>query len=118
MNKIIRNQFDLFSEWVGDRVGKPSAFLIALSLVFVWAGFGPVSHFSETWQLVINTGTTIATFLMVFLLQNTQNRDDSETKASLRDIIEAQKVQLESSRHLAERLTAIEYQLDRLDEES
>ena len=55
--------------------GKPAAFLTALGVVLVWAITGPIFHYSDTWQLVINTGTTIVTFLMVFLIQNTQNRD-------------------------------------------
>ena len=56
-------------------MGSPWSFLVALGIVVVWAITGPLFHYSDTWQLVINTGTTIVTFLMVFLIQNTQNRD-------------------------------------------
>jgi low affinity Fe/Cu permease len=70
--------FRRFSRWSSDRLGSSSAFLIAITVVVIWALTGPAFGFSETWQLVINTGTTIVTFLMVFLIQNTQNR---ETKA-------------------------------------
>lgn len=113
MKKIIRNKFDLFSEWVGDNLGKPAAFSLALLSVLVWAGFGPMAHYSETWQLIINTGTTIATFLMVFLLQNTQNRDTVETHDLLRDIRDAQQTLIDAQRRLAERITAIELTLDK-----
>lgn len=115
MNKIIRTKFDLFSEWVGDNLGKPAAFALALSSIMVWAGFGPIAHYSETWQLIVNTGTTIATFLMVFLLQNTQNRDTTETQELLREIRDNQRILLDVQRKLGERLTLIEYQIDRSD---
>jgi low affinity Fe/Cu permease len=70
--------FRRFARWSSDRLGSPPAFLTAVAVVVIWALTGPLFQFSETWQLVINTGTTIVTFLMVFLIQNTQNR---ETKA-------------------------------------
>ena len=70
-----RNTFQDMAEKTAHAVGTYWAFLIALSLVIIWAVSGPFFGFSDTWQLVINTGTTIATFLMVFLIQNTQNRD-------------------------------------------
>ncbi len=69
------NTFQHLAEKTAHAVGTYWAFLIALSLVVIWAVSGPFCNFSDTWQLVINTGTTIATFLMVFLIQNTQNRD-------------------------------------------
>lgn len=67
--------------------GSPLAFIFCLSAVLVWALSGPFFNFSETWQLVINTGTTIITFLMVFLIQNTQNRDGAALQAKLDEII-------------------------------
>jgi low affinity Fe/Cu permease len=67
--------------------GSPAAFLICVAVVVAWAAAGPVFGFSETWQLVINTGTTIVTFLMVFLIQNTQNRDGIALQAKLDELI-------------------------------
>ena len=69
--------------------GRPLAFILALALVVVWAATGPIFGFSEVWQLVINTGTTIVTFLMVFLVQNTQNRDSAAIQAKLDELIRA-----------------------------
>ncbi len=71
----MRDVFRRFSCSTSAAVGSPWAFLLALAVVIVWAVTGPLFGFSDTWQLVINTGTTIVTFLMVFLIQNTQNRD-------------------------------------------
>ena len=71
--------------------GKPAAFLLAFSTVVVWGLSGPIFHFSDTWQLVINTGTTIITFLMVFLIQNTQNRDTMALQLKLSELILALK---------------------------
>lgn len=112
MNKIIRGKFDLFSEWIADNLGKPVSFALALSSVLVWASFGPFTGYSQTWQLIINTGTTIATFLMVFLLQNTQNRDTTEIHEMLREIRQSQRSLLETQRKLNERIMVIEYELD------
>ena len=67
--------------------GQPSAFIIALSIIVVWGVTGPLFHWSDTWQLVINTGTTIVTFLMVFLIQNAQNRDAAAIQAKLDELI-------------------------------
>src|SRR6188472_1278005 len=67
--------------------GTPAAFIVCLLVVFIWAVSGPVFAFSDTWQLVINTGTTIVTFLMVFMVQNTQNRDGAATQAKLDELI-------------------------------
>jgi low affinity Fe/Cu permease len=68
-------------------VGSPWAFLVAIAVVFAWALSGPRFHYSDTWQLVINTGTTIITFLMVFLIQNTQNRDARAIHLKLDELI-------------------------------
>jgi low affinity Fe/Cu permease len=70
-------------------VGSPWAFAAAAIIVLVWAATGPVYHFSDTWQLVINTGTTVVTFLMVFLIQNTQNREARVTQLKLDELIRA-----------------------------
>jgi low affinity Fe/Cu permease len=67
--------------------GRPAAFILACGVVLVWAATGPMFHWSDTWQLVINTGTTIATFLMVFLIQNTQNRDTESLQIKLDELI-------------------------------
>lgn len=72
-------------------VGSPSAFFLALMILAVWGISGPLFHFSDTWQLVINTGTTIITFLMVFLIQNTQNRDAKATHLKLDELIHSTK---------------------------
>jgi len=71
--------------------GKPAAFLTAFAVVLLWAVTGPIFHYSDTWQLVINTGTTIVTFLMVFLIQNTQNRDTVALQIKLSELIVAMK---------------------------
>ena len=68
-------------------MGKPIAFLVALLAVIIWAATGPIFHYSDTWQLVINTSTTIVTFLMVFLIQNTQNRDTMAVQLKLSELI-------------------------------
>jgi low affinity Fe/Cu permease len=67
--------------------GQPVAFVVALVLILVWGASGPVFHYSDTWQLVVNTSTTIITFLMVFLIQNSQNRDGAAMQAKLDEII-------------------------------
>src|SRR5256884_1729749 len=79
--------FSRFAKWVSSKLGHPLAFFIAVLIIVVWAIAGPIFHFSDTWQLVINTGTTIATFLMVFLVQNTQNRDAAAVQLKLDELI-------------------------------
>ena len=79
----IHNRFERLAEWISAAMGRPMAFLAAFALVLFWAVSGPLFHFSDTWQLVINTGTTITTFLMVFLLQNTGNRTITELQEHL-----------------------------------
>ncbi|HET8547852.1 MAG TPA: low affinity iron permease family protein [Bryobacteraceae bacterium] len=75
--------------WTAERCGMPSTFFLAVTIVIVWATTGPMFHFSDSWQLVINTGTTIVTFLMVFLIQNTQNRDAKAMQLKLDELIRA-----------------------------
>jgi low affinity Fe/Cu permease len=79
--------FTLFAGRIAAFAGRPFAFILALLCVLVWIVTGPLFGFSEDWQLVINTGTTIVTFLMVFLVQNSQNRDSAAIQAKLDEII-------------------------------
>jgi|SRR5579872_4707515 len=79
--------FAKFANATARITGSPPAFLLCVLLVVVWAATGPLFKFSETWQLVINTGTTIVTFLMVFLIQNTQNRDGAAIQTKLDELI-------------------------------
>jgi low affinity Fe/Cu permease len=81
--------FSGFAKWIAHHAGRPSAFTLAAAVVVVWAVTGPLFGFSDTWQLVINTGTTIVTFLMVFLIQNTQNRDTEAIQLKLDELIRA-----------------------------
>jgi low affinity Fe/Cu permease len=81
--------FRRFAHFTAAKVGSPWSFLLAVSIVVVWGLTGPIFHFSDTWQLVINTGTTIITFLMVFLIQNTQNRDALAIHLKLDELIRA-----------------------------
>ena len=79
--------FRKFANTVSDLVGSVWAFIAAAFIIMAWAVTGPVFAFSDTWQLIINTGTTIVTFLMVFLIQNTQNRDNKATQTKLDELI-------------------------------
>lgn len=79
--------FTKAADVVAHVAGRPSTFLVCLLVVLAWAVCGPLFHFSEVWQLLINTGTTIVTFLMVFLIQNTQNRDTAAVHAKLDELI-------------------------------
>jgi low affinity Fe/Cu permease len=81
--------FRKFAGVVSKATGSAWAFIAAVTLVVVWAVTGPIFHFSEVWQLVINTGTTIITFLMVFLIQNTQNRDSAALHLKLDELLRA-----------------------------
>lgn len=84
-----KGAFVRLAEAIARFTGCPSAFLTALAVILVWAISGPVFGFSDTWQLVINTGTTIVTFLMVFLIQNSQNRDTAAMQLKLDELIRA-----------------------------
>src|SRR5215510_13299211 len=83
--------FDKFSTTLTKIAGRPSAFIAALIIVVGWAATGPIFKFSDTWQLVINTGTTIITFLMVFVIQQTQNKDTIAIHLKLNELIAATK---------------------------
>ena len=81
--------FARMSNEVARLTGKPATFALCCLVIVVWGATGPVFHYSDTWQLIINTGTTIVTFLMVFLIQNTQNRDGAALQAKLDELIRA-----------------------------
>ena len=83
--------FTRFAKITSRNAGRPGAFFLAVLILLAWALSGPVFGFSDTWQLVINTGTTIVTFLMVFLIQNTQNRDSEALQVKLDELIRATK---------------------------
>jgi low affinity Fe/Cu permease len=85
----MREYFRIFSEAVSRAAGTPVAFVVAVLIIVVWLVTGPIFHYSDTWQLVINTSTTIVTFLMVFLLQNTQNRESRATQIKLDELLRA-----------------------------
>ncbi|MDX8505841.1 low affinity iron permease family protein [Mesorhizobium captivum] len=84
---MIEKFFTEVANRVAHLAGMPPTFAICVLIVLVWAGIGPFFGFSDTWQLVINTGTTIVTFLMVFLIQNTQNRDSAAIQTKLDELI-------------------------------
>jgi low affinity Fe/Cu permease len=79
--------FTQFAKWTSHVSGSPAAFALAIGIVLIWGVSGPLFGYSDTWQLVINTGTTIVTFLMVFLIQNTQNRDSEAIQVKLDELI-------------------------------
>ena len=81
--------FTVVASTVASWAGQPAAFVFALGAIFLWLGSGPAFGWSDTWQLVVNTATTIVTFLMVFLIQNSQNRDSAAMQAKLDEIIRA-----------------------------
>lgn len=83
----VGTMFAAAAHWTSRQCGRASTFAIAVAAILLWAATGPVFHFSDTWQLVINTGTTIVTFLMVFLIQNTQNRDSAVLHLKLDELI-------------------------------
>ena len=83
MKAFLKSRFDLLAEWISAALGRPLAFLAAVAIVALWAISGPVFGFSDTWQLVINTGTTISTFLMVFLLQKRRSSRSTVSQKQL-----------------------------------
>jgi low affinity Fe/Cu permease len=106
--------FTRFAKWTAHFTGKPVTFILAVTIIVVWATTGPIFKFSDTWQLVINTGTTIITFLMVFLIQNTQNRDTEALQIKLDEIIRS----IKGARNLVLNLEELEErELDEIREE-
>ncbi len=101
----MNEHFRKFAHASAEAVGSPRAFQAALTLIIVWGITGPIFHYSDTWQLVINTTTTIVTFLMVFLIQNTQNRDAHAIHLKLDELIRADK-------HARNKLLALEEMSD------
>jgi low affinity Fe/Cu permease len=87
----MRDAFAVFARGSSRVLGTPWAFIIALAIIVIWGVSGHIFHYSDTWQLIINTGTTIVTFLMVFLIQNTQNRDAKAVHLKLDELIRALK---------------------------
>ncbi|HET8845476.1 MAG TPA: low affinity iron permease family protein [Ktedonobacteraceae bacterium] len=82
-----KSSFSRFAQRVSILMGNPIAFITAVAIIIVWGLSGPIFHFSDTWQLIVNTSTTIITFLMVFLIQNTQNRDNEAIQIKLDELI-------------------------------
>ena len=85
----MKELFRKLSHWCAQAVGSPAAFITAIVVTLVWAASGRYFHYSDTWQLVINTGTSVATFMIVFLIQNTQNRDARVMQMKLDELIRA-----------------------------
>jgi low affinity Fe/Cu permease len=85
----MNDAFHRMARFAATAVGRPRSFFVAIAVIVVWAVTGPIFHFSDTWQLIINTGTTIVTFLMVFLIQNTQNRDAKAVHLKLDELLRA-----------------------------
>jgi low affinity Fe/Cu permease len=87
----VRKLFRRFAEATSRQAGKPTAFILAATMIVLWAATGPLFGFGDTWQLVINTSTTIITFLMVFLIQSSQNRDSAALQIKLDELIRTSK---------------------------
>ncbi|TSD66109.1 low affinity iron permease family protein [Inquilinus sp. KBS0705] len=87
MAKKKKNLFERFANWATMATGSSAAFIIAISTIIVWLITGPIFNYSDTWQLIINTGTTIVTFLMVFLIQKSQNKDSKAVHLKLNELL-------------------------------
>jgi len=107
----LSHTFSRFASRIAEWMGAPAAFLVALSLIVVWLLTGPLFGFSTEWQLIVNSGTTVATFLMVFLIQNTQNRDARAIHLKLDELLRA------SPKARNEFMEAEEVELDKIERE-
>ena len=85
----VDEKFEKVADRISTAAGRPTTYFVACAVIVVWAATGPFLHYSDTWQLVVNTGTTIITFLMVFLIQSTQNRDTKALQVKLDELIRA-----------------------------
>jgi len=110
----MKELFRKFSQATSQAVGSSWAFIIAVLIIVVWGITGPLFHYSDTWQLVINTGTTIITFLMVFLIQNTQNRDAKAIHLKLDELLRGVKG---ARTHLVDLEALSDEELDRLQQQ-
>ncbi len=110
----MRDLFHKIAQKTSNAVGSPWAFSLAILIIILWAASGPIFGFSDTWQLVINTSTTIVTFLMVFLIQNTQNRDAKVIHLKLDELIRVTK---SARNHLVDLEDCTEEELERLEKE-
>lgn len=110
----MRDLFHKIAQKTSNAVGSAWAFIAAILIIILWAASGPIFHYSDTWQLVINTGTTIITFLMVFLIQNTQNRDAKVLHLKLDELI---RVIDKARNHLVDLEDLSEDELDKLQKE-
>ena len=118
----MQERFRRFARRISDQTGSSWAFLLAVAVVVAWIAVGPWFDYSDTWQLVINTGTTIVTFLMVFLIQNTQNRDSKVMQLKLDELlraVEAARTGLVALEDVSdETLTRLKEQFSQLGEDS
>jgi len=116
----LRETFRFCSQWIADAVCSPWAFVLACGVIVVWAITGPLFRFSDTWQLVINTATTIVTFLIVFLIQNTQNRDTKAVHLKLDELlrgVSGARTSLVDLEHLSdEELDRLQKEFERLNQ--
>ncbi len=116
----MKESFHRFAHRAADVVGSPAAFVVGLMVIAIWAVTGPIFKYSDTWQLIINTGTTIITFLMVFLIQNTQNRDSRAAQLKLDELIRSVQTarnEMVGLEHLSdEELDALQQEFARLRE--
>ncbi len=87
MAKKKKNFFERFANWATNATGSSTAFIMAIGIIILWLATGPIFNYSDTWQLIINTGTTIVTFLMVFLIQKTQNKDSKAIHLKLNELL-------------------------------
>ena len=116
--EVVNHWFHRFACKTADVMGSAWAFFAAIGIIVIWAFLGPIFHYSDSWQLVINTGTTIITFLMVFLIQNTQNRDAKAFHLKLNELILAIKGARNKMMNLEDmtddELTELKKQFDRI----